>query len=75
MFGTFLKNLLPPSDCRGLLPIPKETYNLNLSAINLSIWSFRTPTSICCTIHLYNPDLLPSPQLDMKPNESGKNQN
>ena len=46
MGGIFLKKLLPPPDNRGLLPTLKETYDLNLSAITLSIWSFRTPTSI-----------------------------
>jgi len=42
--GTFLIKSLPPLDNRGLLPNPKETYELNLSAITSGIWVFRTPT-------------------------------
>jgi len=57
--GTFLHKLLAfPENC-GLLPTPKETYHLNLSAVTLCIWSFRTPTSIFCTKELYNPGLPP----------------
>ena len=44
---------------RGLLPTPNETYGLNLSALTLSIWSFRMPTSIFCTKELYDPGLPP----------------
>ena len=43
------KKLLPLPDNRGLLPTPKETYDLNSIAVTLSIWSFRTPISIFCT--------------------------
>ena len=49
-------------DNRRLLPTPKETYDMNLSAITkfiLSIWSFRTTTSIFGTKELYNPGLPP----------------
>jgi len=49
-------------DIRRLLPTPKETYDMNLSAITKytsSIWSFRTPTSIFGTKELYNPGLPP----------------
>ena len=52
---TFLYKLLPLPDNRRLLPTPKETYDLNLSAVTLSIWSVRIPTSIFCTKELYNP--------------------
>ena len=48
----------------GLLPTPKETYNLNLIAVTLRIWSFRIPTSIFNTKELYNPGLLPSPRFN-----------
>ena len=47
--GTILQRLLPLPDNCGLLPTPKETFNLNLSAFNLRILSFRIPTSIDCT--------------------------
>jgi len=45
----FLIRLLPPTNNRGFLLNPKETYALNLSAFTLSIWSFRTPTAIVWT--------------------------
>ena len=62
----FLQCLLPlPDDCR-LLPTPKETYDLNLSAVALIILSFRNPISIFCTKELYNPGLLPCPRLSSK---------
>ena len=35
------------------LPTPIEIYDLNLSAVILSIWLFRTLTSIFCTKELY----------------------
>jgi len=44
----FLIRLPPPPDTRGLLPTPKETYDLNLSNGTSSIWSFRTPQEILC---------------------------
>jgi len=56
---TFLPKLLPLPDKRGSLPSPTETYDLNLSAVTFSNWSFRTPTSIFCTEELYNPGLPP----------------
>ena len=48
MCGTFLIRLLPPTNNRGFLPTPKETYDLNLSVITSSIRSFRTSTTIVC---------------------------
>jgi len=60
--GTFLQRLLPLPDNRGLLPTPKETYDLNSIAVILRISSFRIPTSIFCTKELYNPGFLTSPQ-------------
>jgi len=55
MCGTSLQNLIHlPDNCR-LLATPKEICNLNLSAVTLSMWSFRTPISIFCTKELYNP--------------------
>jgi len=36
----------PPPDNRGWLPTPKEPYDLNLSAVTWSKWSFRIPTAI-----------------------------
>jgi len=59
--GISLIKLLPPLHNRGLLPTPKETYDLKLSAVTLRIWWFRTPTTIFCTKKWYNPGLLPSP--------------
>jgi len=38
---------------------PKEIYNLNLSTITVSIWSFWNPTSIFCNKELYNHGLPP----------------
>jgi len=43
MRNTFLKKMLPLPDNRELLPTPKETYDLILSAVTLRFWSFRTP--------------------------------
>jgi len=51
----FLTRIDPSSDNRGLLATPKEIYDLNLSAVTLSTWSFQTPTSIFRTKELYNP--------------------
>ena len=59
MCDTFLTNLLPLTDNRGLLSTPKETCDSNLFPNILSIQSFRTPTSIFGTKQLYNPGLLP----------------
>jgi len=46
--------MLPLPDNRGLLLTPKETHDLNLSSVTLSICLFRNPTSIFetknCTI-------------------------
>jgi hypothetical protein len=53
--------MLPLPDNCGLLPTPKETYDLNVSADTMRISSFRISTSIFCTKELYNPGLLPSP--------------
>jgi len=61
IFGTSLIKLLPPLDKFGLLSTPKETYNLNLSAVILRIWSFGTPTTMFCSKELHNHGLLPSP--------------
>ena len=63
MCGTFLMKYLPPLDSRGSLSTSKETYDLNLSANTLRIWSFRTPTMIFDTKKLYNLALFPSPHL------------
>jgi len=52
VYGTFLIRLIPPPDIRVLLSTPKEIHNLNLSKVPLSIWSFRTPTTIF-SIFLY----------------------
>jgi len=41
--------------------IRKETYEMNLNAVTLSIWSFRIPTAIFGIKVLYNPGLLPFP--------------
>ena len=61
MCGTFLKKLLPPpADNCWLRPTPKKTYDLNLSEVTLSIWSFHTPRTIFRAKQLYNPGLLPS---------------
>jgi len=53
MCSTFFIKLLLPTDYRGLVSNPKETYDLNLSVI-LSICSLRIPTAIFgtknCTI-------------------------
>ena len=54
--------MVPPLDNYRLLPTPKETFELNFSAVNFRIWSFRTPTTIFCTKELYNHGLLPSPR-------------
>jgi len=54
MCGTFLQKLIHLPDNRGLLATPKDIYDLNLSAVTLSICSFRTPTSIFCTEGWYN---------------------
>jgi len=43
MRNTFLKKMLPLPDNHELLPTPKETYDLILSAVTLRFWSFRTP--------------------------------
>jgi len=61
MCGTCLIKLLSPREFRGLTNL-KETHDLSLSAVSLTIWSLRTPTTICCTKELYNPGLLPSAQ-------------
>jgi len=55
MCDTFLQKLIHLPDNRGLLATPKETYDFNVSAVTLSIWSFRTPTSIFGTKELNNP--------------------
>jgi len=60
--GTFLKELLPPPDNRVLLRTPKENIDLNLSAVTLSIWSFRTPIASFGTKELYKPGLPTSPR-------------
>jgi len=62
--GTFCERMLPLPDNCGLLPTPKETYDLNVSADTMRISSFRISTSIFCTKELYNPGpgLLPSPR-------------
>jgi len=54
MCGTSLQNSIHPPD-NWLLATPKEICDLNLSAVTLSMWSFRTPISIFCTKELYNP--------------------
>ena len=59
--GTFLQRLLPLPDNHGLLQNPKETYDLNSSAVILRISSFRILT-IFCTKELYNYGLLTSPR-------------
>jgi len=43
---TFLINFILPLDNCRLLPTPKETPELNLSADTLRIWSLCTPTTI-----------------------------
>ena len=45
----FLIKLFPLLDNRGILSNPEETYNLNLSTVMMSIWSFHTQTTIFCT--------------------------
>ena len=45
----FLIKLFPLLDSRGILSNPEETYNLNLSTVMMSIWSFHTQTTIFCT--------------------------
>ena len=62
-YGTFLFRLLLPSDIRVLLPTPKETYDLNLSKVTSSIWSFHVPTAICGTKNWYYLGSLPFPRL------------
>jgi len=49
MCDTFLQKSIHFPDNRGLLATLKEIYDLNLSAVTLSIWSFRTSTFIFCT--------------------------
>jgi len=49
MRGTFLIRLFSPPHNRELLPNPKETYDLNLSALTSSICPFCTSTAIVCT--------------------------
>jgi len=54
MCDTFLIKLIPSLDNSSrLLPTPKETPNLNLSAITFWMWSFRAPTTIFCSETLY----------------------
>jgi len=53
--GTFLQKSIHLPDNRRSLVTPKKIYDLNLSAVTLSIWSFRTPTSNFCTKDWYNP--------------------
>ena len=55
MCGTFLQKSIHIPDNRGLLATSNEIYDLNLSAVTLSIWSSRTPASNFCTKELYNP--------------------
>ena len=55
MCCTFLQKSIHLPDNRRSLVTPKKIYDLNLSAVTLSIWSFQTPTSIFCTKELYNP--------------------
>jgi len=62
MCGTFLIKLFAPLDNHWIIPTPRETYDLNLSALTLRIWSFRTPTSIFLYSRIENPGLLPSPR-------------
>jgi len=52
-------------DNRGLLPNPKETYDLNLSAVTLHNCSFETPTAILCTKNCMNPWFASIPALKM----------
>jgi len=54
MCSTFSQKSIHLQENRGLLATPKEIYNLNLSAVILSIGSFRTPASMFCTKELYN---------------------
>jgi len=44
MCDTFMIKFLPPPDNQGLLPNPKETYDLKLSAVASNIWSFCIAT-------------------------------
>jgi len=46
MYGTVLQKSIHLPDNRGFLATPQDIYDLNVSAITLSICSFRTPTSI-----------------------------
>jgi len=52
MCGTFLQKSTHLPDNHGLLVTPKNIYDLNLSVVTLSIWSFQTLTSIFCTKEL-----------------------
>jgi len=54
MCGTALIRLLSPTDDRGIRPSSKETYDLNLTAVLLSIWSFCIQTVIFCTKNCTN---------------------
>jgi len=64
MCGIFLIRLLPRTDNRELLPNPKETYDLNLCAVTVSICLFRTRTAILGAINCTILGSLPSPQED-----------
>jgi len=67
--GTFLLRLLPPPDIRVLHPTPKETYDLNLSKVTSSIWSFLIPRAIFCTKNWYNLGSLPSSEVELVHND------
>ena len=67
---TFLqKSIHLPDNC-GWLATPKEIYDLNLSAVTLNIWSFRTSTSIFCTKELYNPVFFSLASISRKKNQN-----
>jgi len=72
MCGTFLQKSIHLLDNRRLLATPNEIYDLNLSAVTLSIWSFRTPTSIFCTEELYNPGFFCSASNPLDPGVAEK---
>jgi hypothetical protein len=43
---------------------PKDTQDLNLNVVTLSIWSFRISTAIFCTKNLFNPWLASNPSVE-----------
>jgi len=62
MRSTLLIPFFSPTTNRGFLSTPKESYDLNLSAITSSIRSFRTPNHFFTKNCTFLGDLLSSPQ-------------